>query len=371
MAFRDYGQSRKTDWWRRHIIISSLCYLLLFLPVDSAWSAPIPEVTVLIYHHFGVDKYPTTNVSVEKFRAQMAYLAANHYRILPLAELVDSLKNHQPLPDKAVVITIDDGYESVYRNGWPILKSYGFPFTVFINAKSIEKKFANYLDWSTIREMQADGVDFQSHGYSHNRMADRPEGLDDSSYRRWIRDDLVTNSKIIEERLGFKPRYFAIPYGEYNRQIIEEAGKLGFEAVLTQDPGSISRATDPYLIPREPILGQEWSSLAHFIEILDRVDLPITDLSPGYGYVAEEPAFFGARILHPEFYADSSLMVYVSEFGWLDSKLAGDLLRAPGGGKLTRKLNRVMVKGKERGSGRTAVRSWLLIREDQPKRPVM
>ncbi len=342
-----------------------LCLLIscswLFQPLSYALATPSLEATVLIYHHFGVSKYPTTNVGIDQFREQMEYLAANKYKVVPLAELVDALSKQQPLPPKTVVITIDDGYKSVYRNGWPILKSFGYPFTVFINAKSIDAGFSNYMSWDEVREMHKSGVDFQDHSYAHARMADRPQGFNDIEYRRWLRDDLVRNSAIIYEKLATRPRFFAIPYGEYNQLLMDVSRQLGYEAVLTQDPGAISLATDPYMISREPILGQEWSSMAHFKTILQRVDLPITDLTPAYGAVEETPPFFGARILNPDRYISSSFKVYVSELGWLPARLEGDTLTATGGRKLSRRLNRVMIKAQEKRSGRIAVRSWLLV----------
>ena len=347
---------------RRIILFLLIACFWLFQPLSYAQPAPSLEATVLIYHHFGVSKYPTTNVSIKQFRKQMEYLAANNYQVVSLAELVDALNKRQTLPAKAVVITIDDGYKSVYRNGWPILKSFGYPFTVFINAKSIDGGFSNYMSWDEVREMQKSGVDFQDHSYAHGRMADRPKGFNDIEYRRWIRDDLVKNSTIIHKKLGTKPKFFAIPYGEYNQLLMDEARQLGYEAVLPQDPGSISMATKPYMISREPILGQEWASIKHFKEILQRVDLPITDLTPAYGDVEEAPALFGARILNPERYIRSSFKIYVSELGWLAPRLEGNMLTAPGGRKLSRKLNRVMIRAQEKESGRVAVRSWLLVR---------
>ncbi len=352
----------KTAQVRRIILCLLIASFWLLQPLAYALPASALEATVLIYHHFGVSKYPTTNVSIQQFREQMEYLAANNYKVVPLAELVDALRKQQPLPPKAVVITIDDGYKSVYRNGWPILKSFGYPFTVFINAKSIDAGFSNYMSWDEVREMHKSGVDFQDHSYAHGRMADRPKGFNDIEYRRWIREDLVRNSSIIYEKLATRPRFFAVPYGEYNQYLIDEARLLGYEAVLTQDPGSISLATDPYMMSREPILGQDWASMKHFKTILQRVDLPITDLTPAYGDVEETPPAFGARILNLERYSSSSFKIYVSELGWLTPRLDGEILTAPGGRNLSRKLNRVMIKAQEKKSGRIAVRSWLLVR---------
>lgn len=293
----------------------------------------------------------------------MEYLAANNYQIIPLAELIDSIKQQQPLPDKTVVITIDDGYRSVYLNAWPILKSFGFPFTVFINAKSIDANHSNYMNWAEILEMDKGGVDIQDHSYSHPHMIDRPAGAVDEEYQRWLLEDLGRNSARIYEKTGKKSRFFAIPYGEYNQQVIQAARQLGYEAVFTQDPGSISQATDLFIIPREPILGIDWASAAHFKDILQRIDLPITDFYPPYGEVGEGPTTFGARIIYPDRYKPASFKIYVSEFGWLDAKLEGNVLTSLDKKILSRKLNRVMIKAQEKISNRTAVRSWLLVRQ--------
>ena len=347
----------------RIISFSVFACFWLILPLSYAANDPAIDATVLIYHHFGVSKYPTTNVSIKNFQDQMEYLSANNYHVISLTELVDALKNKKPLPPKSVVITVDDGYKSVYQNGWPILKSFGYPFTVFINAKSIDGGYSNYMSWVEVREMHDSGVDFQDHSYAHGRMADRPKGFNDDEYRRWIHDDLVKNSEMISKRLAIKPKYFAIPYGEYNQLLMDEARKIGYEAVLPQDPGSVSQYTDSYLIPREPILGQNWARIKHFEEVLQRVDLPLSDMTPAYGIVEEVPPLFGARILNPGRYFSSSFQIYVSELGWLTPSLEGDILSAPGGKKLSRKLNRVMIKAQEKGSGKIAVRSWLLIRD--------
>ena len=345
-----------------HLLVVALL-LSIFSPVPPVSAAPDSEVTVLIYHRFGEVKYPTTNVSVERFKEQLAYLLANNYRIIPLSTLVKSLAEKKPLPAKSVVITIDDGFKSVYREAWPVLKSFGFPFTVFIYINGIEKGFNDYMTWDEVREMAEAGVDIQDHSYSHARLADRPAGMDDNEYRNWISGDLIRSSRKMIEKLGSKPRFLAIPYGEYNHQVMAEAREIGYEAIMTQDPGSVSIYTDQLMIPREPILGNNWSTMKHFEQILQRVDLPITDIEPAYGSLQGVPVSFGAKIVDPDRYLSSSFEVYVSELGWLKASLKDGKVSAPGGKQLKRRLNRVMIKAREKGTGRIAIRSWLLMKE--------
>jgi len=326
---------------------------------------PAGAATVLIYHHFGDDRFPTTNVSLENFRQQMAYLLAHNYRVIPLARLVRALSEGGNLPDKSVVITIDDGYRSIYDRAWPILKNFSYPFTVFLYVEGLEKGYSNYLTWEQVKEMQAAGVDFQDHGYGHKRMANPPAGLDEPGYRQWLSEDLVKSGRTLLQRLGVRPNFLAVPYGEYSRELLDEAKKLGYDAILSQDPGAAGPETSPFLIPREPILGRDWSTLKHFETILEREDLPIGDLVPPLGRLQDNPAVFSARVHHPDRYRPGSFSIYVSQYGWLPARLDGDLVRVDNPGTLSRRLNRVMVSAREKESGRTALRTWLLVRPQE------
>ena len=321
-------------------------------------------VTVLIYHRFGEDKYPSTNIAVERFSQQLEFLSSNNYQVISLEQLVHSLNGGSRLPDRAVVITIDDGYRSVYTEAWPVLKQYGYPFTVFVYAKATENKHWNYMTWDQVKEMKAAGVDFQNHGFAHDHLAFKPSEMNMDEYKAWIRADLAVSTRILSEELKERPRFFAVPYGEYNETVLDEIRSFGYEAILLQDPGSVSKDTDPFAIPREPILGNDWSTIKHFQMILERVDLPFNSEIPTSGTLANlNPSQFSARLLHPDRYEPSSLGIYVSELGWQKAVLEGDRVIIKNSVPLQRRINRVAVSGKEKGSGRTAIRFWLLVLE--------
>lgn len=341
--------------------------LSLFLSLGVLFS-PLPacaDLQVLIYHRFGEDRYPTTNVAVASFREQMAYLRDNGYQVVTLASVAAALKENRPVPDRAVVITIDDGYESAYTEAWPILKEFRYPFTIFLNIQAVNDGYHNLLSWQQVAEMRAGGVDIQDHGYAHHRLAHWPARMDERKYRSWIRDDLQKGAGILAERTGEKPKFLAIPYGEYNRIVIEEATKVGYEAILTQDPGSVSSETSRFQIPREPILGYEWATMEHFKKILARRDLPCIEMQPPLVPLTDrKPFYISTRLVHPEWYQTGSLDIYVSELGWLPATLTGDRLVTDMPISLHRRLNRVAIEGRELASGRTAIRFWMLIRPD-------
>lgn len=320
------------------------------------------NLTIFIYHHFGDKRYPTTNVAMEDFVEQMRYLAAHNYHVISLEKAVRLVREKQPILEKTAVITIDDGYKSIYSKAWPVLKTFGFPFTVFLYVEGIEKGYSNYLSWGQIMEMQASGVDFQDHSFSHFRLGDWPKGMSEQQYRQWIKTDLARGGRVLEKKLGRKPRYFAIPYGEYNSIVIEEAKATGYEAIFSQDPGSVGSETDVYCIPREPILGREWATLPHFISVLGRVDLPLAEMTPSISPRRNpSPAVFGARLVHPERYSQSSFGIYVTELGWQQATNDNGFVFIKNMRPLTRRLNRVMISAKENDTGRLAMRAWLLL----------
>jgi peptidoglycan/xylan/chitin deacetylase (PgdA/CDA1 family) len=351
----------------RILFFSCIAFILLLgssVPAEEVESAETAEsgATVLIYHRFGEDKYPSTNIASDRFREQLEFLRNNNYPVISLEQLIHSLNEKSKLPDRAVVITIDDGYKSVYTEAWPILKQYGYPFTVFVYARATENNHWNYMTWDQIREMKASGVDFQNHGFAHGHMAFKPSGMDMDEYRAWIRADLAVSTKIMAEELKERPRFFAVPYGEYNKTVLSEIRSLGYEAILLQDPGSVSKDTTPFAIPREPILGNEWATMGHFQKVLERVDLPLTGEFPVFGQLSDNaPERFGAQLLYPDRYIPGTLGIYVSELGWQKATLEGNSVLINNSSTLKRKINRVAISGREKESGRTAIRYWMLV----------
>lgn len=320
--------------------------------------------TVLIYHRFGEDKYPSTNIDIKRFGEQLEYLKNNGYTVIPLQQLVDCLRQDTKLPVNSVVITIDDGYRSVYEKAWPLLRNYGYPFTVFLYIKATENNHWNYMSWDQVKEMKDAGVDFQNHGFAHEHMAFKPAAMDEAEYRAWIRTDLGVSTRILSEELKVRPRLFAVPYGEYNKILLDEIRSFGYEAILLQDPGSVSSDTDPFAIPREPILGTDWSTIQHFQMVLERVDLPISKEIPPAGWLSSAtPGEFRAQLLYPERYIPGTLGIYVSELGWDKANREGSFVHIANQSTLKRRINRVAISGREKESGRTAIRYWMLVKE--------
>jgi peptidoglycan/xylan/chitin deacetylase (PgdA/CDA1 family) len=323
------------------------------------------NATILIYHRFGDSRYPTTNVSTEAFSEQMDFLRDNGYTVIPLSSLITLLKNKSRIPAKTVVVSIDDAYASVYENAWPILKKHGYPFTVFVYTKGVDQNYGDYMNWTQLRELKEQGVDLQDHSFGHKHLAFRRENMDEIGYRSWISGDLVKSMALFSRELGDTPRFFAIPYGEYNQIVVEEAKALGYEAVLTQDPGAVGSFSDLYYLPRQPILGDEWASMPHFEKILKLADFPVSDLTPQPQQLGDALVTrYQVRMNNPDEYIPGSYGFWVSGLGWHQGEREGDMLSFTADKPLRRPINRVVVSARESASGKLATRTWMLIHPD-------
>lgn len=211
-------------------------------------------VPILCYHRLG----PGSNrmvISPSNFEAQMTWLVRNDYRIIRLADLAGFLAGERALPARSVVVTFDDGYESVHRHAFPVLKRLGIPATVFVYTDFLGGGDA--LTWPQLQEMQASGlVDIQSHSKSHRNLVERLAGETDDRYRAAIEQEMRVPRDTLERRLPpLKVRHLAYPFGDANEIVVDSAGRNGFELAATVTPGGNPFYAQPLLLRRTMIYG--------------------------------------------------------------------------------------------------------------------
>src|SRR3546814_15012331 len=100
-----------------------------------------------MYHRFGEDDLPSTSIRLSQIEAHLAELTSGRYRVMALPEIVARLRAGQPLPQRAVAITIADAALSVYREAWPRLKAAGLPFTLFVSTEPPDRGFSHSMSW--------------------------------------------------------------------------------------------------------------------------------------------------------------------------------------------------------------------------------
>jgi len=205
------------------------------------------DAHIFVYHRFDDFRYPSTNTSIKELIKEFEYFKANGYKIIPLSKLLKSLKKKDHIPDNWVVLTIDDGYKSFYKNGLEIFKKYDYPFTIFISTKASEKGYKDYMSWEEIKECLKYG-DVALHSHAHPHLTH----LSDEE----IKKDTKIAIDIFKKRLGFKPKYYAYPYGEYDDRVKNIIKSFGFEAILNQNMGAVNRYSDIYDLDRIALVGK-------------------------------------------------------------------------------------------------------------------
>lgn len=189
-------------------------------------------VTVLSYHHFAEKSTDRMIVSQESFDAQMRLLKEKGYRVITLDQLFDFMDFTGDVPEKSVVITIDDGWRSTYDIAFPILKKYGITATLFLYTQLITGG-AKTLSWDQVREMADQGLDIQAHTISHRNLGQLNSGESMEAYLAALEHELVEPARIIEQKIGRKIRYLAYPYGETNNLVTALVKKLGYRGAFT------------------------------------------------------------------------------------------------------------------------------------------
>jgi peptidoglycan/xylan/chitin deacetylase (PgdA/CDA1 family) len=216
-------------------------------------AAGVQAVTILCYHRFGARANPLT-VTPAAFEAQMAYLAKSGYSVVPLARLAAFLEGRESLPVKPVVITIDDGYRSMYEIAYPVLRRYRFPATVFLYSDFVGAPDA--LTWSQMREMVGSGlVEVQPHSKTHGNLAVRQKDESEARYRERARREVEAPVDAIRTQLGLPVHTFAFPYGDVNDVVVNELKARGIKLGVTVTPGGNAFFAPPFMLRRTMIFG--------------------------------------------------------------------------------------------------------------------
>lgn len=213
-------------------------------------------VPILCYHRFGSGSNKMV-ISPTNFAAQLDWLARNGYSVIRLSQLPGFLAGKEPLPARSVVITIDDGYESVFRHAYPLLKKHGFPATLFVYTDFIGT--GDGLSWAQLQEMAGSGlVDIQAHSKTHRNLVERSPGETDERYRQNIETELRAPRELLERRLAqakVQVRHFAYPFGDASDVVLDTMARQQYQIGVTVNPGGNGFFAQPTMLRRTMIFG--------------------------------------------------------------------------------------------------------------------
>ncbi|WP_135081312.1 polysaccharide deacetylase family protein [Terasakiella sp. SH-1] len=230
------------------------------------------SASVVMYHRFGEADYPSTNIKMEQFEAHIEEIKNGGYTVLPLPELVDLLNAGKPLPDKALSITIDDGYASIYEKAYPKFKEAGIPFTIFISTDPIDRGYAKHLTWKQVKEMSDDPLVYiGAHTASHLHMPASSEAR--------IGSEMERSLARFEEKLGYRPDIFAYPYGEASLKAMSVVRGFGMRAAFGQHSGAVGSGDNQFYLPRFA-LNEKYGDIKRFQMVAQAKSLHVRDLGP-------------------------------------------------------------------------------------------
>jgi len=193
------------------------------------------KIPALVYHKIGNRfEWGITRQRIEQFERQMEFLKQQGYRSIRMEE---AFREKSSKGSKEVLITFDDGYESVYNSVFPILQRHGFTACVFLITGYVGKynewdvnwgrKF-KHLSWDQIKEMKEYGFSFGSHTVNHPDLT--------KLEKRFVEYELKRSKQMLEDRLSQEVDFLSFPFGKYNQEVEGLARDIGYRKAFTICP---------------------------------------------------------------------------------------------------------------------------------------
>ncbi|MDD2800545.1 MAG: polysaccharide deacetylase family protein [Methylococcaceae bacterium] len=217
---------------------------------------------ILMYHMISE---PQTAAEVrfacppKQFEKHLQLLLKKGYTPVSINQVSNYYTQNIPLPDKAVLITLDDGFEDNYLNALPIFQRYHIPALIYLATGLIGKtnqwmtsptfSERKILSWSQIKEMADYGIEFGSHTVSHPRLNE----LGDEK----VEQELTVSKQTIEEHLGKECAHFAYPYGLLTESTRDLVKNTGFKTACSTRSGFNNAERDPLILHRIEVYGND------------------------------------------------------------------------------------------------------------------
>ncbi|MDD5199465.1 MAG: polysaccharide deacetylase family protein [Terrimicrobiaceae bacterium] len=295
------------------------------IPVPTPVPTPTPvaidpsiQAIVFCYHRF--EENPTKDglgIKPAEFEQQMQTLKDKGITIVSMDDFLAWRRGEKNLPNPSAVLSIDDGYLSGYEVAWPILKKFGYPFTMYIYTDYVKggpKSGGKSMTWEQLAEMRDAGVDIACHTVSHSNLRSK-QGKSEEQYHQWLENELGTSKKMLEEKLGIKVRTLAYPYGNYNDEVKKVAMENGYEAAFTVYGQHLHCTGDPATIGRYAITSTNPQIFAAAVNFAgSAANGAEVSIAPAAGVITEPMQ--GETISDPK----PTLKINLATFGAVDPK---------------------------------------------------
>lgn len=215
------------------------------------------RVAVLGYHDFSETETETAmRINTTKFRKQMELIKTLEIPVISLQDFIDWKKGEKTIPAESILITIDDGWKSVYTDAFPILKEMGYPFAIYL--------YKNYLNGGSkalttemVKEMMLHGASVGSHSTSHPypKAVKESQKAGSDEYEAFLDLEMGESKRFLEKTFGITISTYVYPGGFYTEEMFTKADELGYSHLFTVLPGKVTQESNDQTLPRYVILG--------------------------------------------------------------------------------------------------------------------
>lgn len=270
-------------------VLKIIIIFILYLNISFSYASNIKNSAVIfMYHKFGIEKYPSTSVTMDQFNAHISEFSNKKYSLKSLEFIMDTIINDGDLSSNTIGISVDDADKSFYEKGWPKFKENGIPVTLFVNTSTIQKNNKNYLNWDQVRELRDEGVSIGAHSHNHYHMSDL--SIEE------IEKEIEISNNIFLKELGSIPPLFAFPYGEANQEVINLLKKYKFKVAFGQHSGVINETSNLYYLPRFS-LNERYGEIDRVRFAANARGLGVYDFIPSDPTIKDNPPYIGFSLL--------------------------------------------------------------------------
>ena len=246
------------------------------LTLEPQWYMQGPGeviVPILLYHHIGFSLQGDNvyYVAPDLFDKQMNLLYQWGYRTISVEMLAKALTEGAELPPKPILLTFDDGSETIYQNALPIMQRYDFTGTAYIVYNYIGT--SNYMTADQIRALYVAGWEVGSHSLSHSDLTMHPDRQ---------MDEIVGSRRRLESLLGIPVMSFAYPFGAYDSDSLHYVHQAGYIAAMGLGNESLQGNKNLFYLYRQAVEGSEdlKAFALHLPWRQDQYDLPALTIVP-------------------------------------------------------------------------------------------
>lgn len=218
------------------------------------------RVSVLGYHEFHATKKTTQmRIPTSKFRTQMKAIKESNIPVISMPQFLAWRRGESEIPPKSFLITMDDGWKSVYTDAFPVMKEFQLPFTVFLYKNYVgSNRGGRAMSLAMIREMTESGLcTIGSHSVTHPLPSDvkEAEKSGPENYETFLQKEFGDSRTFLEETFKNQITTYAYPGGYYTDEMFPIADAHGYDHLFTVKPGKVRRDSPHNTLPRYIVLG--------------------------------------------------------------------------------------------------------------------